>query len=370
MAATDKDSEPTHIRHGNVPQTLELLAAYFDLASDSGPIHARTVADTGRRFLAREPIPLYQVLPAAQLRACISRDCPQAPRISDPRELAQGTRTPPWDYLCAQLDEWDDLDPLAQLEVAQVLYRLGFWAVIISIVPVGHQPEPTLNGARLALLCYAAADLTGEKDPGIQAGTRELLAIVATNVDMPPDARLRAATNLVVHHARGDHSISAMQRWHGVAQRILADHHSKALDPVLLSTYWRGVSFVPYVQGDRSETIFMLDEAERLAHEALATEKPEDGLLATEVLYPLLETRGRTCAEYRDFDGAEHYYRALVVHDPLACLTHFRLAEFLLHQGRFKESVPEYRRAADLGAPITDIAQARLEALAQNGFSE
>ena len=38
------------------PRSGVLLAAYFDLRTDEGPLHARSVADVGRRFLAGQPI--------------------------------------------------------------------------------------------------------------------------------------------------------------------------------------------------------------------------------------------------------------------------------------------------------------------------
>lgn len=335
------------------------LAAYHDLDSDHGPLHARAVADTGRRYLAGLPLPPYQFFPSASFRTGLVEEAGElAIAVRDPRELPADRRSVVWQRLCSDLDDWQRLDVAGQLAVATVLARLGFWITLAGLPLPG---DISGNGLRLAQRHCVAQRLVAGNDRTVTGRLRRLLRAQVEDDDLPLPLRLGAAVGLVVEHARSDVSAAAMAHWQSMAQALVTHAPWGTYSDILLSAYWRGISFVPFHQGDHHQVREMLEASERLARAALRAAVPERRLLAAENLRLVLMTRARAAQARDRRDETEEYLRAAVRADPEDPVTQVALADFLVLVGHLREARDHYRRAAELGAPCTGYALGQID---------
>ncbi|MFE7127326.1 hypothetical protein [Streptomyces sp. NPDC057617] len=341
-----------------------LLASYFDLHTDRGPLHARATADLGRRYLAGEPIPPYQVVTPGQFRQAISFDFPHLAGINVPQDLPIARRSAEWNFLCAEVSCWKSMGLERKITVARVLSRLGFWATLAALpLPAGDSAtgSTTLDHLRLSYGHCMARLIVGGPDPRLAAEARQLLGALAENRDFPVPVRISAAVNLVVDHARTDHSMVELLRWQNLARSLLETAPSGTLSLLMLSAYWRGISFIPFQRSDHTEAARMLDAAENYARRALAESAEERHLLVLENLRLVLMTRARAAVAAKDWESAEDFYRALTLHDPLDSKSHVLLADFFVTRGRLIQARQCYRTAARLGAPCTQYARAQAD---------
>ncbi|MFE2865821.1 tetratricopeptide repeat protein [Embleya sp. NPDC059259] len=358
---------PTHAPDAPPTRAGELLAAYHDMRSDYGPIHARATADLGRRLPTDHPLPAYQVSTPGPLRALISLDAPEIAFLEDPRDCPPEGRSDPWSFLCEQLDHWAGLGSTRQLRVARVLARLGFWQLLTEIVdPLDGDPS-NLEVCRLAQVRDSAFLRIGVDPTGAATRIRESTTRLTDDETLPASTRIGAAINLLVGHARAASEIAAVDHWGRRATALFEATDPARLSAILRSAYWRGLSFVPFLHGDHGSTRDMLDAAEENAVTAVAASADPgqvEGIPAAENMHLLLETRGRAAWESGDIDAAERYYRALVAHDELDAKVHVRLADLLARTDRVAEARECYLRSAHLGAPHTLYARTQVARLA------
>ncbi|GAB2566444.1 hypothetical protein Aab01nite_46310 [Paractinoplanes abujensis] len=332
-------------------RTGEMLAAYFDLRSDRGPVHARIVGLMGRRLTQGRPIPACQTVTPSVLRYAIAQDAPDLPVIDDPRALPAARRSPEWTHLCRLVENWDALTVPDRLRVARVLHKLGLWGALLRLTPP-PRADDTARRTLTRLRHLAALKARGEDDFPIPPDMYETYAHVARHPGAPPEERISAAVNLAAQHGRHDRTPDDIAPWAALAMRLL---ESGSPGPVLASAAWRAICFLPYYRNDHAAVTAMLDEAERLALTALET---GDHLTAVENLRVLHQTRGRAA---RDPSTAERHYRRAVDLDPDDPQTHVTLADHLLREGRRGEAYDAYATAAGLGAPYTRYAQSRMD---------
>jgi HEXXH motif-containing protein len=345
------------------PLTATILTAYFDLCSERGPLHAQVTADLGRRLLRESPFPPYQVVTSAGLRASIAADWPGLPTLSDPRQLPMRWRSAPWKFLCAEIDRWNRLSVAQQLRAARVLARLGFWALLASL-PVNHDPaNRPLDGLRLmALHCTALRAVQGAT-PELGAEAFQIQRSIAADPDLPVSTRLSAAVNATVMHGRSGSPPAAVWECAALAQQLVSQAAPGELSDLLLSAYWRGISFAPLAEGNHRLVAEMLDGSERLARRAVAAPAREQRLLTAENLYLVLETRGQAADLAGDTRSADDYFAEFTRRDKLDARSFVRLGDFFLGHEEFTQAGHAYRRAALLGAPYTAYARGRLALL-------
>lgn len=352
------------------PLTATMLAAYFDLCSEQGPLHARATADLGRRLLEGSPFPPYQVVIPAGLRAGIAVDCPDLPALSDPRQLPVRQRSGPWSFLCTELDQWDRLNVVERLRATRVLARLGFWTHVASL-PIRHDSaECTLDELRLIALHCRALRVTRGATPELSAEEFRIQRAVAADPRLPVHARLSAAVNATVMHGRSGSPPADVWESAELAQRLAAQAPPGELSDLLLSAYWRGISFAPLAEGNHRGVAEMLQESEGLAVRAVTTSAPEQQLLSAENLCLVLETRGQAAELADDAQSAGQYFAELTYQDPLDARCFVRLGDFYLGHGEFTAACHAYRRAALLGAPHTAYARGLLVLLEDRPWSD
>ncbi|MFB7720088.1 tetratricopeptide repeat protein [Nocardia sp. NPDC056100] len=331
------------------------LAAYCDLRSDAGPIHARVAADLGAKLLAGESFPFYQTATPALLRVWISLESPDIPVLNDPRELSREHRSPEWEFLCGQVDAWPDLPPAQQLRVVKVLAKLAFWEVIVDLIAPGDDADAEFEVQRLRSQRDTALLHLDADDHRARAGIEAFGVRTATDATLPASVRLSAALNLVVSKARSSGGADAAEPWATLAESLLPQVPDEGEGLLLRSVCWRGISYVPHLRGDRETTRRRLDNAEDFAVRALA----QASLSAQENMIPILQTRARAAWDCGDLDAAHNYYRRLADHDPLDPSGCLRLAEFLFRTDRAADARTVYLRAAALGTPDRSYALAQ-----------
>lgn len=331
------------------------LAAYYDLSSSHGPLHAQAVADTGRCYLAGLPLPPYQSFPSASFRTAVAEETKgRKTVVRDPRDHPASDRSAAWQRLCSELDAWQRLGADQQLKVATVLGHLGFWAVLARL-PLSERAS-TQEAVRLAHRRYVARRMVFGGGPEVTDQLRGLLRVQAEDESLPAPMRLGAAVNLVVDHARSADSSAALAHWQSVAERLVERTPRGAYSDILLSAYWRGVSFVPFHRGAHDRVREMLDRSEDLARAALRAAGPGRRLLAQENHRLVLMTRARAAQARGRRSETEHYLRACVRVDPQDPVSHVYLADFLVLTGRRDDARASYRSAAALGPPHTAYA--------------
>ncbi|MGW4330997.1 tetratricopeptide repeat protein [Nocardia sp. NPDC004573] len=342
------------------PTTGQLLAAYSDLCTDAGPIHARVAADFGARLQTGIQIPANQAMPPLHLRASIALDEPGVPYLEDPRELPIDERSGPWNVMCDLIDDWCSLEPTQQLGIARVLAKLAFWKFLAELPQPDELACRTSEGLALSYLCAFARCQLDPSDIGAVQQIAEIGIARATNEQFPLETRLASAVNLTVHYVRRQRDEAEVHVWSSYARKLWSASDAEGLPWVLKSAYWRGISFIPFRAGDHKSVAEMLDRAEECAVEAMEKSTDDDRIIAVENFHPLFETRGRAAWDAGDLRMAEKYYRKLVDHDSLDSKARIRLADFLRETGRDSEARDQYLEASRLGAPCTIYARERL----------
>lgn len=344
------------------PRSREVLKSYFDLESEAGPLHAQSVADVGRRLMADQPIPVYQISTLGLLRQALEAETPQGLNPTSPHGIPAADRSRAWQHLCDLIDQWSALSAEQRSRVVTVLAKLGFWQTIIDLVPEGNGSNlDELRGAYFR--CNAQAQLAGAAGETQQAAhaflkARSVMEAIATTDSLSASVRYGAAAHLVVLHAKGGQALPEMRKWRDLADSIAAGAGGP-MEPLHVSVYWRGISFIPYFEGDHGQVREMLALAESLGREALAQADADQRLPATENLHPVMETRGRAAKAAGDLEEAEGFYRGMVALDSLDAKAHVRLGDFLVGEKRIAEARDSYRTSASLGAPYSAYAFAQ-----------
>jgi hypothetical protein len=340
-------------------------AAYFDLHSVHGPIHARVASDMGRRLRTGEDIPPYQVVTSSLFRRALAIDHPGTPMIDDPREVPPAGRTAEWQSVCDRLTGAAALDGFERLRLARVLLKLGFWNTICELAESPKDPPDV--AWRISFMKHMATEKMRLKDAySVPPGAYELLCATALDRRHPVRARLGTAINLMVHHARFERSHSAFAYWSEIARDLAQSMDMTGANLVLYSTYWRAASFVPYLQGDVAGTFSMLDQAEAAALAAMTDDAMSGrNLFPIENLAIVWMTRARTAALVRDTSQADVYFRRCIDLDALDSVTNVAFADYLFDLGRVTEASAFYTTAARLGAPATRYAANRVQLCAQ-----
>jgi tetratricopeptide (TPR) repeat protein len=245
--------------------------------------------------------------------------------------------------------------------------RWRIWAGVCG--PAARSPPSSRSArCRLAYLhCTALLNVHGT-DPQAADEARRILAGIAADADLHIPARLSAAINLIVLHAHSHQPRERLRSWQHTANRLVDEASPDECGRLLMSAYWRAVSFIPFLEGDHGETQDMLGEAERLAHLAVVEAAQANRyVVAAENLGLVLDTRSRAAEAAGDADQALRCCRDSTELDPLDSKALVRLADCLLWTRDVDGARRAYADAAHLGAPYTSYASAQVNRLTEGG---
>jgi tetratricopeptide (TPR) repeat protein len=341
------------------PLSAYLLRPYLDLSEFvDGPSETSSV-EVAFRQLATPDAPrlMIQTHPGRGLRTALVRESGlPAYGITRARELPERLRTDRW----RQLVEWTRarLPPMGhRLRLATLLNTLGLFGETVELFTGRVGDVDGGDGAATALsMQLAIARLRIDPSAGTERVNAETLRQAAENDRGDRYVRLGAALTLVVLAAKR-RAVDEVRHWREVAegQYRLLDPEAGLPDVLYASTFWRAVSYLPHLLGDRVRTTEELDLAE---HHALAF-RPRDSterMVWAANMNPLLETRMRAALDTGDRDLAWTRLSRLAELEPLSAKVRIHVGKFHLDTGAPEKALPELRQAITLGAPFTGLS--------------
>ncbi|MEU7858700.1 hypothetical protein [Nonomuraea sp. NPDC049141] len=340
---------------------LWLLGPYFGLHEPADcSLHTSSVPRAYEELDTALPPTPFQLHPPRGLRLAVA-DQTGRPELAAarPGDLPAEYWTDRWGHVAELTGRASTLTQEARLRLGVLHCALGMDAAAQGVLPDLQPEEATASPIAAAI----AMKLTHVRkrlhtDAASVRRDREVLAAVATAARIPARSALGAATTLVVLHARGTRpDVAAVRHWRRLAEERLARlDGADWRDRLAVSTFWRAVSYLPFLQGDHARTAAELDLAEEAARSMPAATEQED-LVRRQNLHPLLETRTRAALARGTADAALGYAREAAELDPHDGKVHITLGDVLARAGDRAQARASYLRAVALGAPYAPKAQ-------------
>jgi tetratricopeptide (TPR) repeat protein len=356
-----RPSTPPAAPHPGERFDLWLLGPYFGLHEPGfGSLHAAGVAAAYAELDPHVTATPFQLHPPTGMRRLVAEQIGHPSLANDdPAALDESLWTPRWKDLVERISTAGTADDPALLRLAILLCALGLDALalrLLASVPLERAGADDLS----SMLAMKRTHITRRalRTSDNVAADRMVLAAVATADGVSDRLGLTAALTLAVLASRGKTpEKSDVDRWRSVAaQRLRRLSGTDWRDGLAESTYWRAVSFQPFLSGDHSRTAAELDRAEELARGLLAG----GGLAARQNMHPLLETRTRAALAGGDTDDAVRYAGELTRLDPYDGKVWISHGDALRAAGDPESAVDAYRQAVVLGAPYAPKAQYEL----------
>jgi tetratricopeptide (TPR) repeat protein len=335
-----------------LPYFVRLLRPFLDLGPlQEGPLLAQGIDFAYESAMSPDvPAVFWQLHVSGALRGRIVAESGlREYDIEHPRDLPERLRSPRWQRMVELLDEAHTLDASRMNRLCVLLQSLGLYRTIETL-PSAAAPEVVRTE-----LAYAQYKLAGSRDGDAHA---VLLEDAVLSPSKEPRHRLLNALFLVVASARRRH-VDDVRKWRAVSESlhcILRPEHDPA-DALIESTYWRALSFLPYLCGDRAATTKELDLAETFGRSILDRGAPVDRWTAAYNMHPLLETRTKEALWCSDRDLALARTEELVARDPFDAKVHIELGDLFLDRGAVERALTCYQRGAEIGVPYTPFAR-------------
>lgn len=339
-----------------------MYAAYFDLSPSQSPCLYAGIPRLAYEFAVAGEQPrvdLQRIMPPAFRPNLVRESGLREFGVVRPADLPAELRTPEWQQLCDWVAGYADADLARQRLTCHVLFRLGFRRLVTELVPerpVAGLREPGEFHLQRLRDFARYADSVG----GRATTSPDVVFETLDNPHCPLILRFSGATFAVVYAARQTRSIEDAVRWRARAQEYLdevlaADDFSEFEKTMLHSRFYRGVGFVPFMQGDPAGTIDDMGRAEELAR-AVRPGSPWEELLARENLHACLESRSKEAFGLGDATLGHARTEEFLALDPYDPKSHIELAESLVKQERYAEAADSYLRTARLGPLGTALA--------------
>lgn len=271
-----------------------------------------------------------------------------------PAETADHLRTPPWRLLCEWVQEFPSLGVAHQVRVLRLLVALSFHRLVLQLCPpCPGEDEETATRA----LMRAFAEYTLKTEAGIRERPRALEE-VARAAPARSMVRHSAAMILLTDAAKVRRDLEQATYYRAQAAESLggepldADGFRNAL---LVSRFYRGASFVPYLAGDTGQVEAEMDIAEDVIRHARPA-GPVEAVLARESLFFVTESRMREAQWRKDHRLAQARARDLTVLDPWNAKAHIEYGEVLFTTGNVEAAAVEFQQAARLAPPGRCVA--------------
>lgn len=279
--------------------------------------------------------------------------------VEHPLQLPKELRTERWEKFCEYLSNYQELPTLTKLRVMNLLRSLCFHRVVKQYIPEmsGSEIADNVELASLAW-CRALSSLITHFDDRTFDYIQEIEAI-ATHAPSGSKVKINAALQLVVEYSKIFGDLPASEFWREVVTKEI-ELLKPSLDEfeynLLMSIYYRSVSFVPFLRRDKQKVVEEMDLCESYARNLLNGKNELQQVVARENLSLCIESRSKESIWLKDLDLAEERVRIIVEMEPLEPRYHLELAEVLTKRGKFEEAAKVYRSATRLGPPGTPVA--------------
>lgn len=279
-------------------------------------------------------------------------------RVHHPQELAKELRTERWEKLCEYLSNYQELPNLVKLRVMTLLRSLCFHRIVKEYIP--QMPASVIaDNKELACLawCRTLSSLICRFDDGTFDYIKEI-EIIANQAAPGSTTKINAALQLVVEYAQTFGDLALAKFWRQVLDKEIQNLKSSLTNfeyNLLMSIYYRSVSFVPFLEKDKQKVVEEMSLCESYARN-LTCETELEKVVARECLCLAIETRSKEAIWLKDLELAEERVRLIVEIEPLEPRYHLELGEVLTKLGKIEEAAKVYRSATRLGPPGTPVA--------------
>lgn len=279
-------------------------------------------------------------------------------QVDHPLQLAQELRTERWKKFCEYLSNYQELPNLTKLRVMNLLRSLCFHRLVKEYIPEmsGSEIADNVELATLAW-CRALSSFITHFDERTFDYVKEI-EVIATHAPSGSKAKINAALQLVVEYAKTFGNLAGAEFWREVVTKeiqILKPSLNDFEYNLLMSMYYRSVSFVPFLRRDKQKVVEEMDLCESYARNLIGENELQQ-VVARENLSLCIESRSKEAIWLNNLDLAEERVRLIVQMEPLDPRYHLELAEVLIKQGKLEEAAKVYRSATRLGPPGTPVA--------------
>lgn len=345
-----------------------LLRPFIDLGTaPESPLYVQGV-DAAYSHLTQPDAPtlFLQIHPSADLRENVLQQSRlDAYRVATPADLPARLQTPRWARLAERYAAFAGSSRREQTHLCLLLETMGLheanFLCLRTLPPIELDAPDAFPLEIMRVRAQHRVD-------GATSTYRHVLALerqAAASERLDPASRMASCLTLLVAFAKHRHrDVHEVQHWRAEALR-----HYRWLRPgenwadtIRASAFWRAVSYVPFLAGDREATTRELGLAEDLALQALAlaSDTPDEQIPSRQNLHPLLETRKREAEWCGDRDLALERAQRLAAHDSLDPKAHIHLGDALWAVRGPAAAAAAYRHAVRLGAPYLPLACFRL----------
>ncbi|MEU7095806.1 tetratricopeptide repeat protein [Kitasatospora aureofaciens] len=345
-----------------------MYASYFNLGESESPgLYARLPSLAyefaergGERGAERAEVNWQRLMPPAFRGNLIRESGLTEFAVDHPADLPEHLRTPRWNRLCEWLDDFGGQGPERQQQVAMVLYRLGFAKLVLELIPA--VPVDRLRTPAELRLHHWRDLVRYVASVGTRVAAPETSFAIAEHPACPTNLRFVIAVVAVVFHARETRSLEEATRWREIGARaleeLLAEPDRSPFEKMMAeSRFYRSVSFVPFLAGDRGWLARDMDRAEELAR-AVPAEGPYQEFLKRENLRACVESRSKECYAFGEDERGDRLVAEALALDPYEPKTHIEVAEGLLRRDLPREAADSYLRTARLGPVSTAFGYA------------
>lgn len=281
--------------------------------------------------------------------------------FGSPLFVESSLRTEEWQQLCELVELWPSLTTQQQAHVCRLLTVLCFHRLVLRLVDTRRRPSPNDEAAISLAYSRAFCECVLRRDHGDRR-LPEILPELLYAAPPRSSVRFSLAMMLLTDSAKARRDLGAASVYRKEAENNIAVDVNCAEFPdfdsaILISRFFRGASYIPFLAGDRERVTDEMDIAETAAKAAMryaATEKEE--LIARETLFFVTESRMREAQWLGDHELWLARARTLLDIDPWCPKTHLELGEVLFATGNLAAADREYRTASRLGPPGTAVA--------------
>lgn len=280
-------------------------------------------------------------------------------QIKNPLELPSQLRTERWEKLCDHLVHYNELQSDTKLKTMNLLRSLCLHHAVVEYIPIFSETEIAAD-ANIASLAWcrsiSSSILMQDSSKKQDLSELEKIAIHASKSRL----KIGAAIQLVVHYAKSYRDIEKAQFWRETAHREIQELKSSIDDfdyNLLMSIYYRAVSFVPLLRAEQEVVVHEMDLCQSYGESLINNGNNEiQKIIANENLNILLESRTKEALWLKDLDLAHERTQRLIQMEPLDPRYYLEFGEILMKQGKFEEAAKTYRSAVRLGPPGTVVA--------------